>query len=237
MRNSARIKRLDQSSLLTGLVSYWKLDGTSRDSGKSGNHGTDTAITYATANGKVNQGALFNGTSSVISVADNPTLEMGSAFTCSFWFKRASGAKILVGKYNDSGGTAHQASWLISVWTDNKIYINTNATGIGTADALKTSSSTTTDTGWNHLVGRYAGSPALLDLYLNAAPVAATLSGSIPASIYDGTAAFEIGRYQGGTQYSTGSIDEVGLWNRVLSPAEVLKLYNNGAGNSHPFRT
>ena len=32
-----------------------------------------------------------------------------------------------------------------------------------------------------------------------------------------------------------GRVDEVGLWQRVLTPLEVSTLYNGGAGLSYPF--
>ena len=32
-----------------------------------------------------------------------------------------------------------------------------------------------------------------------------------------------------------GTIDELGIWNRALTDADVSKLYNNGNGLSYPF--
>ena len=39
-----------------------------------------------------------------------------------------------------------------------------------------------------------------------------------------------IGRYRRFTQYFSGDIDEVAIWNRVLSTDEITGLHNNGAG-------
>ena len=51
-----------------GLVLGMHLNGNSTDYSGNNNHGTDTAITYSTANGKFGQGAGFNGSSSKIVV-------------------------------------------------------------------------------------------------------------------------------------------------------------------------
>src|SRR5260221_9800184 len=55
-------------SLLTNIISYWKLDGNSNDATANANDGTDNGITYSNANGKINQGAGFDGSTSKIDV-------------------------------------------------------------------------------------------------------------------------------------------------------------------------
>lgn len=50
----------------SGIQGYWRLDGNSNDASGNGNNGTDTDITYSQANGRLNQGAGFNGSSSKI---------------------------------------------------------------------------------------------------------------------------------------------------------------------------
>ncbi len=37
------------------------------------------------------------------------------------------------------------------------------------------------------------------------------------------------------TDYFRGKMDEVGIWTRVLTQAEISQLYLNGAGLQHPF--
>jgi len=38
-----------------------------------------------------------------------------------------------------------------------------------------------------------------------------------------------------GTWGFAGELGEIGLWKRVLAPADVVQLYNSGAGLSYPF--
>ncbi|NTW31353.1 MAG: hypothetical protein HGB12_01740, partial [Bacteroidetes bacterium] len=71
----------NSGSLTTGLVSYWDMEGNSNDLWGSSN-GTNTSITFSSANGKISQGAGFNGSSSKITgTVTMPT----SAYTVSAW--------------------------------------------------------------------------------------------------------------------------------------------------------
>jgi hypothetical protein len=57
-------------------------------------------------------------------------------------------------------------------------------------------------------------------------PMTTTTQG-VPASIYNGTAHLTIGMNQepGGTSYFSGSLDDIRVYNRALSAAEVAALY------------
>jgi hypothetical protein len=70
--------------------------------------------------------------------------------------------------------------------------------------------------------------------YHDGSVVAGTLTGSVPASIFNSSEPFIIGRYDNDA-YADGQIDEVGIWSRALSSTEVTKLYNGGAGLQYPF--
>jgi hypothetical protein len=41
--------------------------------------------------------------------------------------------------------------------------------------------------------------------------------------------------YIGNFLYGNNAIDELGIWNRALTGAEITALYNGGAGRSYPF--
>jgi len=55
------------------------------------------------------------------------------------------------------------------------------------------------------------------------------LTGSISNSID-----FNIGARNSATQYTNGIIDEVGIWDRVLTSTEITELYNSGVGKQYP---
>ena len=88
-------------ALTDNLVSYWKLDGNSNDSVGS-NNGSDTNITYGTSYGKINQGALFNGTSSKILTNYQPTY---ADTTIAGWIKTT-----MTGRGQFFGNTPHSGT-------------------------------------------------------------------------------------------------------------------------------
>lgn len=76
------------------LTSYWKLNGNSTDIIRSEN-GTDTAITYSQANGVLNSGAGFNGSSSKF-YRGPATFPYTTDYTVSTWSRRGTnGGNIL----------------------------------------------------------------------------------------------------------------------------------------------
>lgn len=70
----------------------YHLNGNSTDVSGNSNNGTDANITYSLANGKFNQGAGFNGSSSKITSASNSGISGDVVFTISFWYKPSAQA-------------------------------------------------------------------------------------------------------------------------------------------------
>ncbi|NTW31768.1 MAG: LamG domain-containing protein [Bacteroidetes bacterium] len=63
----------------------WHLDGNSNDVSGNGNNGTDANVTYSLTNGRFGQGAAFNGSSSMISMADVASLKPTGNLTVVGW--------------------------------------------------------------------------------------------------------------------------------------------------------
>ncbi|MBL0309107.1 MAG: LamG domain-containing protein [Bacteroidetes bacterium] len=76
------------SSIVNGIIAYWKMDGNSIDM-VNGHNGADANISYSNANGIINNGAGFNGLSSRIVVPQDPALSP-SNLSVSFWVKPLS---------------------------------------------------------------------------------------------------------------------------------------------------
>ncbi len=217
------------NNLLNGLVAYWKLDGDSNDVINSHN-GADTSVVYSEANGKINDGAGFNGTTSRILVPDSDDWNMGAGeFAFSMWVKRADmGRRAFFGKINSSGidatasfGFEFDASDFLTAW-------------FGTGSLISiTSTSAITDSNWHHIV--FTRKANTLYLYLD----------NVEQSTYDVTAQtmhnesnhLGIGAWG---DYTTvlfsGAIDEVAIWKgRGLNEEEINVLYNEDSGLQYPF--
>src|SRR5206468_2767973 len=83
---------------------------------------------------------------------------------------------------------------------------------------------------WYHVAGVYNASARTLDIYVNGVLNNGTLSGTIPASQINSAVNVNIGRRSGG-YYFNGVIDDVRIYNRALSQAEIQADMNTPVGS------
>ena len=222
------------SSLITSLVSYWKLDGTSADSVGS-NNGTDTQITYSAANGYIRKGAGFaKANSSKIACGTGTGLRITGALSISCWMKR-SGAQVLetavVEKQSDSGTAAESYYLGFNAATTKMSFFIYNGTTYYEID----SSTVIPDGVWTHIVAVYDGVHYLY-IYINGVQDAKSTDIGAITIYYNGNYQFYIGTDKAySTRFYNGALDEIGVWSKGLTAAEVSQLYNHGSGNSYPF--
>ena len=92
--------------------------------------------------------------------------------------------------------------------------------GIGTPDVSVVSTTGGYDNGaWHHVVFTRTKATGALALYVDGA-AAGTATGASTASL-SGPASLNFGRIQSGGNYFAGSLDEVAIYNVVLSPATI----------------
>ncbi len=203
----------------TGLVGYWHFDentsSTAYDASGIGNNGTlYGGPTWASGSScEAGSCLTLNGTHYIES--QNPqgfSFGSGSA-SIVVWFKTTASSGALVTKRTNTGFQVYVLA--------TKFY----ADGAGTAGV---SSNTAVNDGlWHQGVAVYDRNGGLLRLYVDGQPDTTTTLGS--TTLTD-SASLEIGRaLLGGTpkDYFTGSIDEVRIYNRVLTAQEILDQYNN----------
>jgi hypothetical protein len=88
---------------------------------------------------------------------------------------------------------------------------------------------------WVFLVGRHDAAANTVTLTLND-PTVLPATASWSGGSYNSGLDFAIGKYGGfAGGYANAVIDEVGVFNCVLTDAEILHLYNGGAGRTYPF--
>ena len=155
-----------------------------------------------------------------------PISALNSATVCSisFWGKKDASNKSLC-----SGGFIDNSNGIWINWhLDGNIYFSPRGVGAG---GYFLSYAQSYDSNWHHYVGVYDGtSAANCKLYLDGNLVA-TGTGTPPASLPATTGdVFQIGAL-GTSFYTTGSTDEVAVWNSALSSAAVTEIYNSGVPN------
>lgn len=230
---------LSSSSLLVGLLEYWKLDGNSN--GINGNNGTNTSVTFATGNGKISQGAgMTNSPNSKIEFADATALKPTTAFGISMWVRVVdlSLAYGLLQNYDQTGSTSSGYEILMNGSAGFYVILgnNTNLTaGDGYINSTASAAVPTVNT-WAHVMVEFDNTGSgYVKLYMdNVLKDTAVWNKTIA---YAGNIPLIGARHLAGSYsgWLNGAIDEVGIWNRPFTAAERTALYNGGAGLSHPF--
>lgn len=91
---------------------------------------------------------------------------------------------------------------------------------------------------WYNIVLTYDGSGSAfgVSLYVNASVKTRTvLKNTLGAYDFNNSIPFTFGAYHNNTLPSSGVMDELACWNRVLSSDEITELYNGGVGKQYPF--
>jgi hypothetical protein len=209
-----------------GLVGWWPFNGNANDLSGNNNNGTVNGATLtADRYGNANKAYNFNGINNYIEVLHSNSLNLG-IISISCWINpnalltTNNFGPIILSKREPSGwGTAFQltignhdfwADWTIGsnggiYHTDNtNLLINTNTNA--------------------HLV--YTHDLNKVRLYLNGNLVQEINS---PGLISGNTLPLWFGARPQNIQFFNGTIDDIGIWNRVLTPCEVKKLYTSGS--------
>lgn len=225
-------------ALTDNLISYWKLDETGSSNANDSvgdNDLTNTNVTYSS--GKINNGAIFNGTSADLSGGDIASFEGIGAFSLSVWVKPTTDnvRGIIVSKDNTSG----QRSWYLdrSLTSGNQIGFSF---GDGTTGEAVTNNAVAKDV-FTHVVVTYdktiGTATDRLKIYFNGTSQALTIGANFSGDVPTSTSSFQIGARDTSSSrvFFAGSIDEVGIWSRALTSTEVTALYNSGNGLQYPF--
>ena len=206
-----------------GLVGYWKFDegaGTiASDFSGNSNIGTLTnGPTWTT--GQVGGAVSFDGTNDYILVLDSDSLDLTNQMSISAWvyqdswndtfeeFLRKENAYYLV--------SLKPGSW--GMYLNGRIDFGLYIGGTWRSVALDNFPALSS---WRYIVATYNSS--VQKLYINGSEVA---SGAQTGVISTNTNNLLIGQIQGGGQAFKGFLDEIAIYNRALSTAEVLGIYN-----------
>jgi hypothetical protein len=194
----------------SGIVGWWPADGSFQDLV----HGNDGLMigTVPFVNGEVAQAFSLSGTTNWVSVADAPSLDLTGEITIEAWID----PYVLGGRIVDKITAFAVDGYMLDTYGGYLRLI------IGSA-AL--SSTVVIPTGqFSHVAGSYDG--ATMTVYLNGEPVGSMAGpGSIPINAHP----IHFGADQNGQSNFAGIIDEVTLYSRALSGADVRSIFQAGA--------
>ena len=193
-----------------GLVGWWGFNGNAQDNSGNGNHGTVNGATLTTDRfGNQFSSYDFDGNDWINVAQDFSSGNNPKSF--SVWFKLDEST------YNWilSGGVSSN-SHAFGLYTENQ-RIWFHGDGHTTFDY---NFSNITINSWHHVAITYG--LGVIKAYLNGIYIG---QHSIVLNTISNHISF--GRRNNGTAYLNGKIDDIGIWNRTLTPQEITNLYNS----------
>jgi len=164
----------------------------------------------------------FTGIAGTAPSADNP-------WSVSAWVKGSvTGAFLDFPMYNINVNYARSFAigWSTTVTASGSIFFGSKYTIKGIEDG--TTAYDTTD--WNHIVITYDGGGystiGEYNLYIGGNPIAITTTGTNPGDFQSNQLNIGMVGNYGGTLRWTGGVDEVGLFDYVLSPSDVTSIFD-----------
>ncbi len=206
-----------------GLVGLWSFDGpdmlagtTAYDRSGSGYDGSLSVIPATAAiPGKVGQALYFDGTDGEISI---PNLDEYATRSVSFWLKRG---REPANWFDGIIACSTTGGWGIGIYdyagAGSKIYDG----NIGSTAYLSTAG--ITDQEWHHVVETRGG--GTIKFYIDGA-LDSSQADSDTYSCAGGTALYAIGNINSTSPKFQGVIDDLRLYNRVLTQDEITVIYN-----------
>ena len=182
----------------------------------------------------------FDGVNDYVSASNAQTFASGTQLTASIWVKRNAAGVFyeLINKFL-STVTANEDGWLVRWDSGNKLLFTVaNSGSYGQYQATNAN----TSTAWNHVAAVHEfGSTAKTAIYLNGVAIAASwTTGGTQVPDSDATSSpitLAALQYQGGPfNFLAGQMDDVAVFNRILTPGEVLQLYLLGRGGMYERR-
>jgi len=210
------------------ILAYYACEGDFTDSTGTYN-GTVSGATLT--DGKIGSAYIYDGSTDYTSVVLSSNIITSGTFAVSLWVRpdtEDTGTHALAGRWDAAGGSrqficaldsANAYFGLVQSDTTNKTYQPTLSLGSGS---------------WHHLV--YMANGSSLEVYADGVRKGTGLT-------YDGTlqtpAATNLHfgklRESDNIWNLDGTLDEVGIWDKELTPAQITYLYNSGSGRTYPI--
>jgi hypothetical protein len=203
-----------------GMISYWKLDegsGSTASDSVGGNHGFLNGPVWTT--GKVGNALSFDG-NDYVDCGNDASLDIsGTKITYEAWINHqfTPGSHSwgnVIRKHHDAG------NWIR--FEANQEKVSFYLSGLNYCTGQTTLSPNT----WYHVVGTYDGQ--CMKVFVNGVEdgkleIVKTITPHSSSNLYIGCSFY--GNY---IEFWKGQIDEVAIYNRALTPTEILQHYENG---------
>lgn len=184
------------------------------------NDGSLAGATWTTQ-GKYAGALSFDGTAGFVNLGNPTSLRVTGSITWSAWVKALANPVDDGQIVAKSGSAAGSVGWQLKTSPDAGPHTFAVAVSAnGTTNTQRYSTTVRALNTWYHVAGVYNAAAQTLDIHVNGALNNGVLSGTVPASQFDPNLNVNIGRRTGGF-YFNGIIDNVRIYNRALTQAEI----------------
>ncbi len=227
--------------LTSGLIAHWSLDGASITensildvSGRGNPAGfVGAATSSAKIPGKIGQGFLFNGVNTYIRARDTNDAFDVENITASVWInKKLRNQASWTSLFTRQTGTGSGDAFAIYYDSGSSDTYSWAVTTAGGQDSITGGASTGDVNTWVNIIGTYDGTT--MRIYRNgvlAGSKVHTFGGALVSdttSVTLGGGFNGVGADTGVSEFANVALDEARLYNRALSPDEILQLYRLG---------
>jgi len=215
-------------TLQTDLVAWWKLDeasGTRADSAGSLDL-TDNNTCGQVAGVVGNAVDIVKSNSEYLSHADDPDFDLSGDWTINGWAKWSDPANDFYLISKDAGGDRAYSIFYHTGAGQYRLLVSGDGASVGFVN-YGDGGSIVTDT-WNMLTFYHDSAADEIGFGVNAGT---PITNSYSAGMYNSGQPFFLGRYY--SSYGDISIDELAIWDRLLTQAELDWLYDSGSGRTY----
>jgi len=207
----------------SGLVSWWPGDGNANDF-VGGNEGIlQGGMGFLP--GKVADAFSLDGVDDGVALGNDNSLRITASISLVAWVwfnDQIKGAVV-----TKHASPPYRAYALATVPSAD--YFRFIISGDGTARAIRDSQTPLEPNTWYLVAGVYDAAAHTMAVYVNGTLDNGALQGLVPAAIYDTSTDAAIGRNGNPADYFDGLIDEVVIFDRALSAAEIRAIYDAGS--------
>ena len=198
----------------SGLVGYWPFNGNANDESGNGNNGTVNGATLTTDRfGNANSAYSFDGVNSNIALTD---IDLINNATISIWIKPVGVLGSVVSKYGN-GNESYEF-----IYNNNTHGLYGHVGVVTNPNNNIYSDNPLTLNSWSHCVLVIDNGTA--KIFINGNQVFAQQGVN---SIFQNNDNVLIGKSVWGGNLFNGLLDDLGIYNRALTPAEITQLYTD----------
>jgi len=209
-------------------TAYYKLDGDAADSSGNGKNGAGSNVTWA--NGRFDQAAVFNGSSSKITAPSLLSSSYNGSVSYSAWFKTSNTANTIktIIVTDDTTGSISGKVLLLAVSYSGGTSGLLELTGYNFPVFSSFGTTNVADGNWHNVVVVLDNPNATLKVYLDGDYSSPEITKALSSSNITLDKVFSedwtIGS-QGAIRFFDGSIDQVRIFSSALSDSQVTELY------------